>query len=188
MDLCSPGAAFAGTELHPVHRIEKMHRRMPNLRSISSRNASVHVAKNPGRRRFIRNFLLGTATSTFLGRGWVSTVLADCQPAQPGEGILRVRISDFSALQNVNGSVRLALNSFTQNGPFGAFYPILINRGANSQFFSLSAQCMHQGCVVPTFNSTFGASVCPCHGTGCCDFSQRPAYPSPSFLNKQKEP
>ena len=127
----------------------------------ANRNVSVYHS----RRHFIRNFLVGTVTSTLLGKSWVGTLLADCQPAQPSEGILRVRISDFPALQNANGSVRLALNPFTFNGPQGAFYPVLINRGANNQFFSLSARCTHEGCVVPTFNAAAGASVCPCHGS-----------------------
>jgi Rieske Fe-S protein len=117
------------------------------------------------RRHFIRHFVVGTAVSTFAGGSWLATLVADCQPAAQGAGILRVRVSDVPALQNANGSVRLALNPFTQSGPTGAFYPVLINRGSNSQFFTLSTQCQHLSCVVPTFNATLGASVCPCHGS-----------------------
>ena len=76
------------------------------------------------RRGFIKHFVLGTAFSTILGRDWFATVLADCAPTTPTGGILRVKISDFPALQNAEGSVRLALNPFTENGPLGAFYPV----------------------------------------------------------------
>src|SRR5262245_44991040 len=82
------------------------------------------------RRNFIKSFVLGTAFSTILGREWFATVLADCQPTTPTGGILRVTLSEFPALQSENGSVRLALNPFTPNGPSGTFYPILVNRVA----------------------------------------------------------
>ena len=117
------------------------------------------------RRRFLRNFVVGTAVSSFMGRGWLGTLVADCQPVQPGAGILRVNVSGFEALKNENGSVRLALNAFTLTGTSNAFYPVLVNRGANNQFFALNTQCTHLGCVVPPFNATAGASVCPCHSS-----------------------
>jgi len=117
------------------------------------------------RRRFLKDFVVGTAVSSFMGRGWLGTLVADCQPVQQGAGILRVNVSGFSALQNENGSVRLTLNAFSLTGPSGAFYPVLVNRGANNQFFALNTRCTHMGCVVPPFNATAGASVCPCHGS-----------------------
>jgi Rieske Fe-S protein len=113
------------------------------------------------RRRFLRNFILGTAVSSVLGQEWIGTLLADCQPVQAGAGILKVQVSDFPALQNVNGSVRLALNPFDATaGSATPFYPILLNRAANNQFFGLRARCTHMGCVAPTFGGS-----CPCHGS-----------------------
>src|ERR1700752_2932014 len=93
------------------------------------------------RRRFIKHFVVGTAISVIAGRNWMGMVLADCQPTTATGGMLRVKISDFPALQNENGSVRLALNPFTTSGPTGTFYPILVNRGSGDEFFALRARC-----------------------------------------------
>jgi Rieske Fe-S protein len=117
------------------------------------------------RRGFIKHFVVGTAISTFFGQKWFATVLADCLPSTSTNGILQVRLSDFPALLSEQGSVRLALNPFTDNGPTGAFYPVLVNRGSGNQFFALNSRCTHQSCVVPPFDGSFGSSVCPCHGS-----------------------
>ncbi len=117
------------------------------------------------RRSFIKHFVVGTAFSTLLGRKWFATVLADCAAVTPGAGILQVKLSDFPALQSENGSVRLALNPFSDAGPVGTFYPLLVNRGSGNQFFALSTRCTHLSCVVPPFDPSFGSSVCPCHGS-----------------------
>jgi len=112
------------------------------------------------RRRFIKQFVLGTAFSTLFGEEWFATVLADCEPTTSTGGMLRVKLSDFPALQTDNGSVRLALNPFTDTGPSGFFYPVLVNRASGNQFFALSTRCTHMSCVVPTFGG-----ACPCHGS-----------------------
>ena len=120
------------------------------------------------RRQFIRSFVVGTAFSRLAGREWFATVIADCQPSNQANGILRIQISEFPALNDTDGSVRLLFNSInplTHLPASGSFYPLLINRGAGSQFFALNSRCTHQGCVVPTFDAAQGASVCPCHGS-----------------------
>jgi nitrite reductase/ring-hydroxylating ferredoxin subunit len=117
------------------------------------------------RRLFIRNFVAGSVISSLMGKSWLATLLADCQPNQPGAGILRIKIADFPPLLAPNGSVRLEFNPFTVSGPSGAFYPILINRGDLDQFYTLSTQCQHQSCVVPTYNAASGAIICSCHGS-----------------------
>lgn len=127
---------------------------------------AAHPVPVLGRRRFLRHFVLGTAFSAAGGRAWVVSLLADCQPTQSGAGILRVKVSDFPALLNVNGSVRLALNPFSSlSQNVQPFYPVLVNRGPDNQFYTLRSRCGHQGCVVPPFNGSQGASVCPCHGS-----------------------
>ncbi len=139
----------------------KKNRQMNDDESESAMNR-----RAPGsRRQFIKSFVVGTAFSTNLGKEWCATVLAACQPATQTGGILRVKLSDFPALQGANGSVRLALNPFSEVGPSGSFYPVLVNRGTNNQFFALNTRCTHQFCVVPPFDVGSGASVCPCHGS-----------------------
>jgi nitrite reductase/ring-hydroxylating ferredoxin subunit len=135
-------------------------------------NKSISNNKNPltahTRRRFVRDFVVGSALSTLLGKTWLATVLADCQPSHPGDGILQVTVADYPALQNPNGSVRLTFKPFNPIVPLGGagsfyLYPVLINRGANNQFFTLSSQCQHQLCIVPPYDPNTGASTCPCH-------------------------
>jgi Rieske Fe-S protein len=114
------------------------------------------------RRDFVKFFWFGTACSSLCGKPWLATAVADPSPAAAGGvGVLQLKISDFPALENASGSVRLALT----NPPSGAFFPILVNRGSGNQFFALSTRCTHMGCVVPAFSTVAGASVCPCHGS-----------------------
>ncbi len=117
------------------------------------------------RRQFVKLVSLGAAYSVCGGANVVETLLADATPSLQGAGILRLNLADFPALQNANGSVRVAFNPFTINGPSGPFYPVLVNRGANNQFFALNSRCTHQFCVVPPFSQAANASVCSCHGS-----------------------
>lgn len=112
------------------------------------------------RRDFVKIVWFGAASSSLFGKPWLATAVAAPSPsAASGAGVLQLNISDFPALQNVNGSVRLVLTSNL------TFYPVLVNRGSGDQFFALSTRCTHQGCVVAPFSAASGASVCPCHGS-----------------------
>jgi len=131
------------------------------------RSALLHAggARIPGitarsRRRFVKQVVLGSVLSSVLGKEWVGTLVADCTPTAPGAGILKLLVSSFPALQAENGSIRVALNGFTNQGVLGAFYPILVNRTQGNQFYALNARCSHLGCVVPA-----GGAACPCHGS-----------------------
>jgi Rieske Fe-S protein len=137
------------------------------LRTNKEENPMMQQDPSVPRRRFIKQFVVGTAFSVVAGRGWLGTLVADCTPTAAANGILRVNISDFPALQADNGSVRLLFNPINASHfPTNqAFYPVLINRAAAGQFFALNSRCMHQSCVVPTFNTSLGASECPCHGS-----------------------
>ena len=122
---------------------------------------------HPGfsRRKFLKSFVVGTAVSSVAGRELCLRVVAACRPTFSGAGILELNVSQFPALQNANGSVRLLFNSLLASRPTGPLYPVLVNRGAGNQFYTLSARCTHQGCAVATFNSSFASCMCPCHGS-----------------------
>src|SRR5690242_19721646 len=121
--------------------------------SNQSRNTAEHLYPNPEfrRRRFIKSIIVGTALSRLAGYDSCLRVVAACQPTVSGNGIIEVNVSQFPALGDSNGSVRLLLNALQGSRPSGPLNPILVNRGADNQFYSLSARCPHQGCTVGAF-------------------------------------
>lgn len=120
------------------------------------------------RRKFIKFVTFGTATSLISGKLWQREVLAYCDPipGQP-EGVFKVRVSDYPALLQSWGSVRIGVNPVTGGDPYpdGDFYPILINRDDAGKFYVLDCECRHQSCVVPPFNLADGGIHCQCHGS-----------------------
>lgn len=126
------------------------------------------------RRRFIKFITFGTATSMVAGKLWQRDLLAYCEPL-PGQkdAVFKVRISDFPALQQDWGSVRLGLNPVrpdVEPFPDGAFYPFLINRDDAGNFYVVDCECRHASCVVPTFGldpedpfQMQRGIRCPCH-------------------------
>jgi len=127
----------------------------------------MRVFSNPSRRQFIKSIFVSTACSSLLGGAWVGTVVAEVQsPAGLDNGILRLRISDFPALLQDFGSVRLGTSLIVSGPrPSGLFYPVIINRAPGQVFYALGGECTHEGCVVPTFNATQKYIQCPCHGS-----------------------
>ncbi|TMQ01752.1 MAG: hypothetical protein E6L09_02115, partial [Verrucomicrobia bacterium] len=111
-------------------------------------NPGTNARGKLGRRRFIQQFVVGSAYSVVAGREWLATLVADCTPTSSSNGILRVKVSDFPALQNANGSVRLLFNPInaSQFPTNQSFYPVIVNRGTGDQFFTLNSRCMHQSC------------------------------------------
>lgn len=96
-----------------------------------------------------------------LGNGWGGTALASVQAAAAGEpGLLSLRVADFPPLQATFGAVRLAFASLGQVSPMP---PIIISRD-DADFFAVSAECTHQGCLIPAFGAAKN-STCPCHGS-----------------------
>src|ERR1041385_1382230 len=120
------------------------------------------------RRKFLKFVTFGTATSVLGGRLWQREVLAYCEPIpdQP-QGIFKVRVSDYPALLQSFGSVRIGVNPLVDGDPFpnGNFYPILINRDEAGKFYALDCECRHQSCVVPPFDPAQQSIQCQCHGS-----------------------
>jgi Rieske Fe-S protein len=126
------------------------------------------ITSSVTRRIFLKVVTFGTATSIISGKLWQREVLAYCEsiPDQP-QGVFKVRVSDYPALLQSWGSVRIGLNPVTGGDPFpdGDFYPILINRDDAGKFYVLDCECRHQSCVVPPFNLADGGVHCQCHGS-----------------------
>lgn len=117
------------------------------------------------RRRFLKTLVLGTAASTLATGEWFGALVADVRPVGDNEtGRLRLRLTDFPALKNVNGSVRIGGSSISGDFPLG-LYPIIINRAANNVFYALDSRCSHADCAVRAYNATSRVCVCPCHGS-----------------------
>jgi len=124
--------------------------------------------EDQSRRRFIKSFVVGTASGLVLGKPWRAAVLAQASPAgEPSIGVLRVKLTDYPSLLQEYGSVRLGLNPIypDSSGPIGFFYPILINRGLGNAFYAVDSGCTHAGCVVPPYDSFEHTIICPCHGS-----------------------
>jgi len=129
----------------------------------------VSAVRKQSRREVIKTFTLLTASSALLGRNWVATVLAQVGPSATTGGVMKLKISDYPPLKQINGSVRIG-TSLLQGpssclGPRGLFPPVLINRGPDNQFYALKADCTHAGCTVPVYNSGLGYSQCPHEGS-----------------------
>jgi Rieske Fe-S protein len=130
--------------------------------------SKLSITSSATRRKFLKFITFGTATSILSGKLWRREVLAYCEPipGQP-EGVFKIRLSDYPALLQSWGSVRIGLNPITAGDPYpdGDFYPILINRDDAGKFYVLDCECRHQSCVVPPFNLADGGVHCQCHGS-----------------------
>lgn len=117
------------------------------------------------RRRFVKGLLLGTAFSSILGKSWKSTYAATFAPAAQ-DPTLQISLSDYPALQEELGSVRLGVTPVGPDDfPAGRYYPIVINRDFGGEFYVLNSTCKHAGCVVRPFDLFEFSMFCPCHGS-----------------------
>ncbi|MGE4181438.1 MAG: ubiquinol-cytochrome c reductase iron-sulfur subunit [Limisphaerales bacterium] len=103
---------------------------------------------------------VGSAASMVLGHSWAGTAIASVQPLLGEPGILTLRVADFPPLQSSFGAVRLAFASLGQVSPM---LPFIVAKD-DSDFFAMTAECTHAGCLIPAFNAT-KLSTCPCHGS-----------------------
>lgn len=117
------------------------------------------LATTSSRRQFVKIFAVGIATSGVCGKHLARMFVGEAE-AGASLSSLTLKLSDFPALQSPNSSIRIALNAFANEGPNGPFYPILINRTTENQFYALEARCTHQNFVVPP-----GGGPCPHQGS-----------------------
>ncbi len=110
------------------------------------------------RRRWIKQFMLGTATTLGVTAGWRGRQLADISPDTPPSDIIPLSLSAFPGLlDGSTPSIQLQLSLFEEI--------IMINRAPYSgEIFVLDSRCTHQGCPVNKWDVNAGI-VCPCHGS-----------------------
>lgn len=113
------------------------------------------------RRNWVKRFAIGTAVAAGAER-WKSLLLADISPAVDPGNILSFKISDYPALQTDYGSIRFSLfGSSVRDGV------ITVTRAPGLVFYSTSAYCTHEGCIVDPYDHSEGteAMICYCHGS-----------------------
>ncbi|HEY6170129.1 MAG TPA: Rieske 2Fe-2S domain-containing protein [Verrucomicrobiae bacterium] len=139
---------------------------------------------SPSRRRFIKTFMLGSAVSLLDGQPWQARLLAEVSTGQASGDILPVRISQFPALKNEFGSVRLKLNPSSGDFPNGQFYPVVVTRGIGDAFYAVSTACTHAGCIVGAYSTVTNSMYCLCHGSQYDVDGSLLAGPAPSSLQR----
>jgi Rieske Fe-S protein len=128
-------------------------------------NASLFRLHLP-RRRFIKTFSLVSASSVLLGKAWRAEVLAEIQPiADPNTAVFRLKVSEYPALANDFGSVRISTSPVAGTNSTSIFPVIMINRWRGNQFYALDAACTHEGCILPILNTATQRIECLCHGS-----------------------
>lgn len=123
------------------------------------------------RRKFIKYLTFGSAASVVAGKLWRRDVLAYCENLGPQKtGTFQVRLSDYPALQQPFGSVRLSINPIVSDDPpsDGRLYPIILTQDGVGTFRALDSECRHARCIVPTYDLLEFQIRCPCHGS-CYD-------------------
>lgn len=128
---------------------------------LSSQATPTSVAP-ASRRDFLRSAF---AISVFAaGCGSSNKLLASVLPDDVWEkdakltGLYTLRFSDFPALRNVNGSIRLQV----PGAPL-SLGRIMVTRISNTEITALSELCTHEGCPVDPFMG--GRFTCQCHGS-----------------------
>lgn len=134
------------------------------IRARIERPNAIFMSNAIPRRHFVKLFVLGSAVTAVSGKPLRQPILAGVTPSQVGH--LQVRVSDFPILAQEYGSVRVGVNPIQNpDYPLGDFYPVVITR-VGEEFYAVETFCAHAGCIVPPFDESIGAIICPCHGSG----------------------
>ncbi len=119
------------------------------------------------RRSFVRTLLLSTAWMSGVSGMKRLHLSAELIPSAEGnEGLLSIQPSDYPALSQSGGSIRLGFNPIRSNHqPDGTLQPLLINRLEDGTLKAMSAECPHGSCAVRTYSTGSQSHVCPCHAS-----------------------
>jgi nitrite reductase/ring-hydroxylating ferredoxin subunit len=113
------------------------------------------------RREWIKHFVLGSAASAGLGS---IPVLAEIAPTTNPNSLIRLKLSDYPALQTNFGSIQLTLFADSSN-PFSPIPNgiITITRASGTVFHAVSASCTHAGTITDRYRD--GDIICYDHGS-----------------------
>lgn len=96
----------------------------------------------------------------------MQTYAAEVMATPPNIGRIKVTFTEYPVLQNEFSSIRLGVQPMFGDFPGNRkFYPVVITRGEQQQFYALNSECPHAGCAVPPYNEFNGGIICPCHGS-----------------------
>ncbi len=111
---------------------------------------------DPGRRKWLKRFALGSVASLSLPR-WTGTLLAEVDETMPATAMLRLKVADYPNLASPGGSVQLQFNGISK--------PLTLNRVSPQDFVTLDSICTHRGCTVGPYILAEDCMRCPCHGS-----------------------
>src|SRR5688500_16580226 len=102
------------------------------------------MSGNITRREFSHRFFVTAVTTVVANSIWKGNLVASVSTAAVNDGTLTLKLSDYPALNQAFGSVRIGLTPVGfDDFPAGNFYPLLINRvtsGSNSLIYVLSTR------------------------------------------------
>jgi len=109
------------------------------------------------RRRWVKQFMLGSAVALGLGQGWRGRLLADIAQDVPPTDILPLQIAtDFpGVLSGDTPSIQIQISQYPE--------VIMITLGPGGMYV-LNSRCTHQGCTVNYWTASNNI-LCPCHGS-----------------------
>jgi len=125
------------------------------------------------RRDVVKTLLVTSAYSLINNKLWAAKLVSEVSPAlEDPKGIARVKVSDFAALNNNGGSVRLGSSNLSNNIPIGfPVYPIVINRLGPTEFVALESNCPHEGAAINALTGGLSGRM-SCSNTGSDHGSQ----------------
>jgi Rieske Fe-S protein len=138
------------------------------------------ASSDPSRRQFLKLFFTGAITSFAGGTMMQSPVLWAAEPTLPRTpGFVRLNLDEYPLFNTPLTTLRISLNPIyggSEPYPVGFFWPILINRLADStaeeqpelppgtkRYLVLDSECTHASCVVDELYVM--QHQCRCHGS-----------------------
>lgn len=120
------------------------------------------------RRDVVKTLLVTSAYSLINNKLWAAKTVSEVTAAaEPTDGVARIPIASFPALNNNGGAVRLTSSAISSDRARGVLPPVHINRISATEFVALESACTHEGFVVGNFSGSVAAGrmTCPRHNS-----------------------